>query len=63
MDTLDPGGEKEMGREMHAGIRAAAGYLGFACTGKRIEAAFKSAVTGLIRQGELERDGEEIRRV
>ena len=54
--------DQGMGREMHVGIRAAAGYLGFACTGKRIEAAFKSAITGLIRQGELERDGERIRR-
>ena len=43
-------------------IRAAAERLGFARLGKRIRAAFASAVNGLIRQGRLEYDGSLIRR-
>ena len=43
-------------------IRAAARYLGFAHAGKRIQAAFKSAITGLLRQNRLESDGSLIRR-
>jgi len=43
-------------------IRAAAQRLGFARLGKRIRAAFASAVNGLIRQGRLEYDGSLIRR-
>jgi len=43
-------------------IRAAARSLGFKRTGKRIQAAFKSAITGLLRQHRLESDGSEIRR-
>jgi len=43
-------------------IRAAAGRLGFKRLGKRIRAAFASAVNGLIRQGRLEYDGSLIRR-
>jgi hypothetical protein len=44
-------------------IRAAAHYLGFAKAGSRIQKAFASAITGLIRQGQVERDGAYIRRV
>ena len=37
--------------------------LGFARTGKHIKAALKSAITGLLRQGDLEKNGESIRRL
>jgi len=43
-------------------IRDAARHLGFARTGKRIKAAFKSAITGLLRQNRLESAGTQIRR-
>jgi len=43
-------------------MRAAAQHLGFRRTGKRIQAAFKSAITGLLRQHRLEHDGNQIRR-
>ena len=43
-------------------IRAAAYHLGFARTGHRICDAFKSAINGLIRQGQLERAGSSLRR-
>ena len=36
--------------------------LGFARTGKHIKAALKSAITGLLRQSDLERDGKLIRK-
>ena len=44
-------------------MRSAARYLGFRRTGSRIKKAFKSAITGLIRQGRLGRDGNSIRAV
>lgn len=37
---------------------AAARHLGFERTGKNIKAAFKSALTGLLRQGKLEKDDD-----
>jgi hypothetical protein len=43
-------------------IRAATRYLGFRRTGPKIERAFKSAINGLLRQDELERDGRALRR-
>lgn len=43
-------------------ITSATRHLGFERTGKNIKAAFKSALTGLLRQGDLERDGNFIRR-
>jgi len=43
-------------------VRAAAYYLGFAHAGKCIRKAFASAITGLIRQKELEYDESWIRR-
>jgi len=43
-------------------ITAASRHLGFERTGKKIKAAFRSALTGLLRQGDLERDGDHIRR-
>ena len=36
--------------------------LGFGRLGKRIRAAFASAITGLLRQNRLEHDGSQIRR-
>ena len=36
--------------------------LGFDRTGRKIRQAFKSALTGLLRQGALEYDGDMIRR-
>jgi hypothetical protein len=44
-------------------IRDTASYLGFTRTGANIQNAFKSAINGLIRQGCIERDGKEIRRM
>ena len=49
-------------RERDEAIRAAAYHLGFKQAGKCIRAAFKSAITGLIRQKELEYGGSQIRR-
>jgi Putative DNA-binding domain len=43
-------------------IRAATRYLGFRRTGPKIERAFRSAINGLLRQDELERDGSALRR-
>jgi len=43
-------------------IRDAARHLGFRRTGKRIQDAFKSAITGLLRQKKLESAGSQIRR-
>lgn len=43
-------------------ITAAARHLGFERTGKKIKQALTSALTGLLRQGELERNGNDIRR-
>jgi hypothetical protein len=43
-------------------IRAATRYLGFRRTGPKIERAFKSAINGLLRQDELERDGHALRK-
>jgi len=42
-------------------IRSAARRLGFRRTGRRITAAFRSAINGAIRRGSLEYDGELIR--
>ncbi|MEX0654154.1 MAG: hypothetical protein WD534_10015 [Phycisphaeraceae bacterium] len=39
-------------------VTLATRHLGFERTGKKIKAAFKSALTGLLRQDELEKDGE-----
>ncbi len=44
-------------------IRAATRHLGFNRTGPNIREAFKSAINGLIRQKELERNGRMLRRV
>lgn len=41
---------------------AATRALGFERTGKNIKSAFKSAITGLLRQGKLEADRDQIRR-
>jgi len=41
---------------------AATERLGFGRLGKRIRAAFASAVNGLIRQNRLEYNGSQIRR-
>ena len=43
-------------------ITAAARHLGFARTGRKITAALRSTITSLIRGGDLERDGEWMRR-
>jgi hypothetical protein len=43
-------------------IRAAARYLGFGKAGANIQAEFRSAIRGALRQGLLERDGTMIRR-
>ena len=43
-------------------ITAATRHLGFERTGKKIKQALTSALTGLLRQGELERSGNDIRR-
>lgn|GEM_PF-6453796 len=43
-------------------IRAAAHRLGFRRTGRQIRDAFKSAITGAIRLGLLEHNGDSIRR-
>ena len=43
-------------------VRLAARYLGFGRTGKRIQAAFKSAINGLKRQNRLESAGTQVRR-
>ncbi len=43
-------------------LRAAARHLGFRRTGPKIERAFKSAINGLLRQNELERNGHALRR-
>jgi hypothetical protein len=48
--------------EREGAIREAARYLGFQHCGKRIRAAFTSALTGLIRQNQLEHEGSQIRR-
>ena len=50
-------------REQPEAIRAAARFLGYRRTGKKIQKAFKSAINGAIRRGLLERDGENLRRV
>jgi hypothetical protein len=47
--------------ERDEAIRLAARRLGFGRCGKRILAAFASALTGLLRQGRLEYDGSLIR--
>jgi hypothetical protein len=44
-------------------IRAAARHLGFRRTGSAIQEAFKSAINGAIRQGLIEREGSNIRKV
>ncbi len=57
---------KTIGRkwwERDEAIRLAARRLGYARTGRRIRAAFKSAINGAIRRGLLEYDGTQIRRV
>ncbi len=46
-----------------AAIRAATRHLGFRRTGPKISKAFKSAINGLLRQNELERDGHNLRRL
>ncbi|GEM_PF-3977074 len=43
-------------------ITLAARHLGFERTGAKIKAAFKSALTGLLRPGEFEYDGNMVRR-
>ena len=43
-------------------IRAAARHLGFSKAGTNIQAEFRSAIRGALRQGLLERDGTMIRR-
>jgi len=43
-------------------IRAGTRYLGFRRTGPKISKAFKSAINGLLRQNELERNGRFLRR-
>jgi type I restriction enzyme, S subunit len=43
-------------------IRNATRHLGFARTGKNIEATWKSVINGLIRTGDVEADGKLIRR-
>jgi hypothetical protein len=43
-------------------IVAAARYLGFKNTGPRIQETFKTAIRTLIRNGDLERSGPQIRR-
>jgi hypothetical protein len=43
-------------------LRAATRHLGFRRTGPKIERAFKSAINGLLRQNELERNGRNLRR-
>ncbi len=43
-------------------LRAATRHLGFRRTGPKIERAFKSAINGLLRQNELERNGRSLRR-
>jgi len=42
-------------------IRAIARQLGFARTGMQIQDELKSIINGLLRQGELEKDGGRIR--
>lgn len=42
-------------------MRSATRYLGFNRTGPNIRDAFESAINGLIRQDELERDGSMLR--
>jgi hypothetical protein len=42
-------------------IRAASRYLGFRRTGSQIERAFRSAISGGLRQSVLERDGRMLR--
>jgi len=44
-------------------IRAASHRLGFRRTGSQIGDAFKSAITGAIRRGFLEYDGNRVRRL
>ena len=54
-----------IGREWRTRAEAVtlgARHLGFSRTGNRIRAAFRSVISGLIRQGELEVDGKWIRR-
>ena len=63
-DALKDALKRVVGRtwtEQQEAIRNAARYLGFRRTGARIDAAFRSAIRGAIRQGQLERDGEFIR--
>jgi hypothetical protein len=43
-------------------IRESARMLGFARTGRQIQAAFKSAINGAIRRGILEYEDDWIRR-
>ena len=49
--------------EEEEAIRAAARHLGFGKAGANIQAEFRSAIRGALRQGLLERDGTMIRRV
>ena len=49
--------------EQDDAIRAAARHLGFRRAGPAIQRAFRSAISGAIRQGRLERDGGRIRAV
>ncbi|MBU1207624.1 MAG: hypothetical protein KKH04_11950 [Proteobacteria bacterium] len=44
-------------------IRAASRYLGFTRTGESIQENLKSVISGLIRQGRLEAEGEWIRKL
>ena len=53
---------REWGRRSDA-IRGAAKSLGFSRAGRRIQESMRSAITGLIRQGLVEYDGDRIRRV
>ena len=43
-------------------IRQTARYLGFRRTGANIKKDLRSAINGSLRRGELERDGDSIRR-
>ena len=57
---------KAQGRGWHErdeAIRRAAAYLGFARLGPRIRRRLSAAIQTLVRRGELERDGDYVRRV
>lgn len=49
-------------KDQTCAIRETASYLGFTRTGGNIQDSLKSAINGLIRQGVIERNGNELRR-